>query len=155
MADKIKTGWSVAVPQQMSWLLFLYLAAAVTSASAQTGSTVPSVEAIAARMAQARTENQSRLRPYIVSRDYKLFGKEEHETKSHVIAAVTFVPPDFRKYAIQQSSGSGLGEIIVRRMLAGEAEITKEDTATDISLDNYEFRFIREEEEEVTNAGKK
>ena len=37
--------------------------------------------AIVVRMAQARAENRVRLRPYIVTRNYKLFGKEESKAK--------------------------------------------------------------------------
>ncbi len=141
-----RTFFYMAVRQQTSWFLFLYLVALVATASAQTGSTVPSVETIIARMAQAGAENRSRLRPYIVTRDYKLSGKENHETKSQVIADVTFFPPDFKKYAIRQRNGSGLGEVIVRRVLTSEAEIAKDYTSTDISPGNYDFRFIREED---------
>jgi hypothetical protein len=104
------------------------------------------VEAIVARIAQARVENRARFRPYIVTRDYKLFGKERQETKAQVIADVTFVPPDSKKYTIQQTNGSGLGGMIVRRMLASEAEVTKDYASTDFSPDNYGFRFISEEE---------
>lgn len=43
-------------------------------------------------------------------------------------------------------NGSGLGQILVRRMLVGEAEAEKEHFATDLSTDNYNFRFIRQEE---------
>jgi hypothetical protein len=132
--------------QQISWLLFLYLVAAMASASAQTGATLPNVEAIVLRMAQARAENRARLRPYIVTRNYMLFGKEEGEAKSEVIADVAFVPPDSKEYIIQATNGSGLGQMIVRRMLANEAEVTKDYALTDISADNYDFRFIREEE---------
>ena len=107
-------------------VLFLHLVAVVACASAQTGSTVPTVEAIVARMAQARAENRARFRPYIVTRDYQLFGKERDKTKSQVIADVAFVPPDSKKYTIQQTNGSGLGGMIVRRMLASEAEVTKD-----------------------------
>jgi len=103
------------------------------------------VETIVARMAQARVENRTRFRPYIVTRDYKLFGKERDKTKSQVIADVAFVPPDSKKYTIQQTNGSGLGGMIVRRMLASEAEVTKDYTSTDFSPDNYGFRFIGEE----------
>ena len=104
------------------------------------------METIVARMAQARVENRTRFRPYIVTRDYKLFGKERDKTKSQVIADVAFVPPDSKKYTIQQTNGSGLGGMIVRRMLASEAEVTKDYTSTDFSPDNYGFRFIREED---------
>jgi len=136
----------VAVQHQTWWFLLLYLAAAVACASAQTDSTIPNVETILARMAQAQAENRARFRPYVVTRNYKLFGKEKHKTKSQVIADVTFVPPDFKKYAIQQTNGTGLGEKIVRRMLEGEVEVAKDHSSTDISPDNYDFRLIGEEE---------
>ena len=54
-------------------LLVSSLVALVACASAQTESSAPTVETITARMAQARAENQVRFRPYIVTRDYKLF----------------------------------------------------------------------------------
>jgi hypothetical protein len=136
----------VTVRQQTSWSLFLYPVAVVACASAQTGSAAPTVEAIVARMAQARAENRARFRPYIVTRDYQLFGKERDKTRSQVIADVAFVPPDSKKYTIQQTNGSGLGGIIVRRMLASEAEVTKDYASTDFSPDNYGFRFVREED---------
>jgi outer membrane lipoprotein-sorting protein len=132
--------------QQTVRLLLLSVAALVASSAAQTGTIVPTVETIIARMAQARDENQSRFRPYIVTRGYTLFGQERQKSKSEVMADVTFVPPDRKQYAIQQSSGSGLGEILVRRMLAGEADITKNSTSNDFSPQNYDFRFVRQED---------
>lgn len=134
----------MAARQQASWLLFLYLVAGMASASAQTGISAPTTETIIGSMAQARAENRARLRPYIVTRNYKLFGKEGSKTKSQVIADVAFVPPDSKKYTIQETNGSGLGQMIVRRMLASEAEVAKDYVSTDISPDNYDFRFIRE-----------
>ena len=106
----------------------------------------PTVETIVMRMAQARAENRSRLRPYSVTRDYRLFGKEKHAAKSEVIADVSFVPPGYKRYTIQKASGTGLGERIVRQMLEHETEIVKNYGATDMSTVNYDFRFVREEE---------
>src|SRR4029077_10893293 len=91
-------------------------------------------------------ENQARFRPYVVTRDYKLSDTEKDKTRAQVVADVSFVPPNSKNYSIQQTSGMGLGEFIVRRMLASEAEITKDYSATDLSADNYDFRFLREEE---------
>jgi hypothetical protein len=107
---------------------------------------VPTVETIVIRMAQARMENWSRLRPYSVTRDYQLFGKERHAAKSVVIAEVSFVPPDLKQYTIQQASGVGLGERIVRLMLEHETGIVKNYSSTEMSPANYDFRFVREEE---------
>ena len=137
---------SMAVGQQTTWLLFLYLVTVAACASAPTESTAPNVTTIVARMAQARTENRSRLRPYIVTRDYKLFGKERSQTKAQVIADISFVPPNSKQYAIEKANGTGLGERIVRRMLESETEVAKDYRSTDFSPDNYDFRFIREEE---------
>jgi hypothetical protein len=108
-------------------------------------STVPTVEVILARMAQARAENRTHLRPYSVTRNYKLFGKEQLTNKAEVIADITFVPPDVKHYAIRQASGMGLGEKIVRQMLEHETSIVKDYGTTDLSLANYEFNFVREE----------
>ena len=130
--------------QHAGWLLFLYLVAGMASASAQTGSSVPTAETIITRMAQARAENRARLRPYIVTRNYKLFGKDQSKAKSEVTADVAFVPPDSKKYTIEETNGSGLGQILVRRLLAGEAEATRDHVSTDSSADDYDFRFIRE-----------
>ena len=138
------SSFYVAGRQQAWQLLFLYLVAGMACASAQTGSSVPTAEAIIVRMAHARAENRARLRPYIVTRNYKLFGKDESKAKSEVTADVAFVPPDSKKYTIQETNGSGLGQILVRRMLAGEAEVEKDHLSTDLSADNYDFRFIRE-----------
>ena len=146
-AGILETGWRffyVTVRQQTLCLLFLVAVAGC--ASAQTDSTVPTVETIIARMAQARADNRNRFRSYVVTRDYKLFGKERQKTESQVTADVIFDPPDLKKYAIQQTSGAGLGEKIVRRMLESEVEVTKDYSSTDISPDNYDFRFIREED---------
>ncbi len=126
--------------------LFPCLVLLVTcQASAQTGGTLPTVDTIIARMAQARAENRACFRPYVVTRDYKLFGKNREEIKSQVQADVTFVPPNAKKYAIQQTSGTGLGKTIVRRTLASEVDIAKNHASTDFSADNYDFRFTGEE----------
>jgi hypothetical protein len=136
--------YGVHMRQRIIGLLFLYLGVA-TCASAQAGSIIPAIEDILAGMAQARTENQARFRSYIVTRDYKLFGKERLRIKSQVIADISFVPPATKTYMIQKTNGTGFGETLVRRMLIGEVEIARDYASTDFSADNYDFRFIIEE----------
>ena len=129
------------------WILrSLLFTLAVACASAQTGGGAPTVQAIITSMGEARAENRARLRPYKVTRDYKLFGKEKHKPKSQVVADVSFVPPNSKKFAIQETNGAGLGERIVRQMLEGEVEAVKQYSSTDVSPANYDFRFIGEEE---------
>lgn len=106
----------------------------------------PTVETILARMAQARIENRTRLRPYTVIRDYQLFGAEKQASKAEIIADVTFVPPDVKRYAIRQASGMRLGEKIVRQMLDHETDLVKDYGSTDLTPANYSFRFLREDD---------
>ena len=134
----------MTVRRQISIGLFLSLAV-VASTSAQSESAVPSVETVLVRMAQARADNRARFRSYVVTRDYMLFGNDRSKSKAEVTAEVTFVPPNSKKFSIQHSSGSGLGERLVRRMLEGETEIVKDYGSTDISPDNYDFHFVGEE----------
>jgi outer membrane lipoprotein-sorting protein len=129
------------------WTLLLFSIVLSASASAQSGSEVPTVKAIVERMGQARAENRARFRPYVVTRSYKVFGKEENKVKSQVIADIAFVPPNQKKYAIEESSGSGLGERAVRRILESEAKAAMDYDATDYSQANYDFHYIRDEQD--------
>jgi len=135
----------VDVSKRISCWIFLSVAG-VACAQAQSVGTTPSVETILTQMAQARAENRTRLRPYSVVRDYKLFGKERQTTKAEVLADVTFVPPDVKHYAIRQANGMGLGEKIVRQMLDHETDIVKDYGSTDLTSENYDFRVVREEQ---------
>jgi hypothetical protein len=128
------------------FLAVLSLAGRVVSATAQTKSSTPNVATITYHMALAQAENQTHLRPYIVTRDYKMFGRNRQEAKSEVTASITFAPPNLKTYTVQNGSGSGLGERIVKRMLEGEVAIAKDSSATGISGDNYDFQFLREED---------
>ena len=120
--------------------------AAIPRANGQSGHVVPTVEVILTRMAQARAENRTQLRPYSVTRNYRLFDTEKLATRAEVIADLTFVPPDRKHYAILKANGMGLGEKIVRQMLEHETDIVKDYGATDLTAANYNFRFVREEE---------
>jgi hypothetical protein len=109
-------------------------------------SPVPTAESIIAHMAQARSENRARLRPYSVTRAYRLYSSEKQTARAEVIAQVTFVPPGLKEFVIQHTSGLGLGERIVRQMLESEIGIVKNYEATDMSPANYDFRFLRQQE---------
>ncbi len=139
-------SFNVIFKVQSACSIFIYLAAAVI-VSAQSLSTIPSGEVIIAQMAQAQAENRTHFRPYIVTRDYKLFdGKDHNQAKSRVVAEITVVPPDSKKYTVENSNGSRLEEQIVRKMLDGEVAFAKDSGATDITGENYDFRFVREDE---------
>ena len=129
-----------------AFCLMAFCLGAGACAFAEAPNPVPPLDTILLRMAQARAENQTRLRPYKVTRAYRLFGQATQVTRSEVIADVTFVPPDVKHYEIRQANGLGLGESIVRQMLDHETDIVKNNGANDLTAANYDFRFVREEE---------
>jgi len=131
--------------KQIASLVLLFLASTVAGGSAQMESPVP-IETIIARMAQAGEDNHAHFLPYVVTRDYQLFGKERNTPTSQIIVELTFVPPYLKSYAIRHTNGSSMGATIVRRMLEGQMAFAKDSGSTDISQGNYDFRFIREED---------
>ena len=114
-------------------------------AMACAGEGLPSVESVVLHMAQARLENRAHLRPYTVTRNYKLIGKEKQTTRSEVIAELSFIPPDAKQFVIREATGMGLGERIVRQMLEHETAIVRNYGSTDMSPANYEFRMVGQE----------
>lgn len=107
----------------------------------------PTSEDIVVQMTQAQADNRAHSRPYIVTRNYKLFDHEGHiDFKSQVIAAITVEPPDSKTYVIQSTLGSGWGEKVVRKMLDGEVAFARNYGSTDITRRNYDFLLVREEE---------
>ena len=79
-------------------------------------------------MAQANANNQARFRPYLVTCDYKMCGKDREEAKSDVTVNMSFAPPNSQTYVLQHSVGSDLGEIIVKRILESEAAMEKDSS---------------------------
>jgi outer membrane lipoprotein-sorting protein len=120
---------------------------AVTCVSAQTQSRTPTNEEIVAQMAQAQGENRAHFGPYRVTRDYKFSKGDNHNpVKSRLIAEISVVPPNSKKYTIENPSGSLLEEKIVRKMLDGEVAFAKDSRPSDITPENYDFRLNREDQ---------
>jgi outer membrane lipoprotein-sorting protein len=127
--------------------LIVVYSIAVTCVSAQTQNQIPTNEEIVSRMAQAQDENRTHFRPYRVTRDYKLFkGDNSNQLKPGLIAEMSVVPPDSKKFTIENPSGSLLEEKIVRKMLDGEVAFAKDSRTSDITRENYDFRLNREDE---------
>lgn len=124
---------------------FIFLAV-TASVSAQTESTAPT---IVAQMEQAEAQNRTHFSPYSITREYKFLDRENGpEFKSSVVAEITVLPPNSKKYTIEETNGSGWGEKIVRKMLDSEVAFAKNPGASDITRDNYDFMFVREDEME-------
>jgi hypothetical protein len=112
-------------------------------AQAVTGT--PNLESIVSRMVEARTQNRARRQPLRVVRNYRLFGKERQTAKSEVTAYIDYVPPDVQSFTFHKEYGSGLGEVIVHKILENEKDVLADQGASDISPANYAFRYAGEE----------
>ncbi len=99
------------------------------------------VEAVEKTQAGARTQPS-----YQVIRQYRLFGANDSQADSEVLAEVDFRPPANKNYRIQQSSGSNRGQQIVRRVLDHEVEATSSGNRgkATINRDNYDFTYMGE-----------
>lgn len=131
---------------RLAFSVLSYLLAA-TFVPAQPQNVLPTNDEIIARMAQAQADNRTHFVTYMVTRDYKVFEGDKHDqARSHVIANITVLSANSKKYSIEESDGSILGEKIVRKMLDGEVALAKDSKSTDITSGNYDFRLVREGE---------
>jgi outer membrane lipoprotein-sorting protein len=111
-------------------------------ASAQTGK-APDVNSIVDRMMAALQENRAHLRAFTVKRHYQLLDKQS-QPKAEIVAEITYHPPGPNQYHIERSSG-GMGEKVLRDILTKDTETTTDTRRRDLSRDNYDFQFLRED----------
>jgi outer membrane lipoprotein-sorting protein len=105
----------------------------------------PDLNTILSHMEQAHADAHAHMSPYSVTREYKFFGDDQQHAKSQVLAKVDFAPPNQKNYTIEQSSGSGQGEKITRKVLDHEKQMTKGDESGALNRDNYDFEYLRTE----------
>jgi len=127
-------------------LLYTTLALAIcllaTVAKAQTGNSADDVRDIVQRMLAAQDENRKHLRAFTVKRDYRLLDKRS-ESKAQVVAEIIYAPPGQKRYRIESGTG-GIGERILRDVLAHETSAPKDTRRRELSLENYDFQLINE-----------
>lgn len=125
-----------------SWVVtFLTLLTAVAAAGQSADLT-----SIVDRMEQAAQANRTHYRPYIVTREYRMYGSDEQSPKSEVTAEVSFVPPTRKDFRITETNGSSRGEGIVRHILETESKAAASGSAPGaITRENYDFEFLGEQ----------
>jgi outer membrane lipoprotein-sorting protein len=120
----------------------MLLAMLAPLAGAQTGN-LPNVNNIVDRMLATLHENKVHLRAFTVKRNYQLLDKQS-QPKAELVADITYRPPAQSQYRIERSTG-GLGEKVLRDILAKETETAKDSQHRELSRDNYDFQLLREE----------
>jgi outer membrane lipoprotein-sorting protein len=107
------------------------------AAQAQLSSIVQSLE---------RTQSQNRAgNAYVVTREYRLMDTRSSRVSSRVVAQVQYLPPDQKAYIIQDRTGSGRGEQVVKRILDHESEMSRRNSqasAAALNEGNYNFSYL-------------
>ena len=100
---------------------------------------------VVANMEEAQLRNQANYRAYVMTREYRLYGGEEPDPSSEIIADVYFVPPRQKTFSIEKAEGNSRGEKIVRHVLEGEAKAASAGNAPGaLTTANYNFKLLGE-----------
>lgn len=106
----------------------------------------PNVNTIVDRLEQSALANRDHYRPYVLTREYLMYGGQVQETpSSEVLAEITFVPPTSKEYKILQARGSSRGEGVVRHILESESKAAATGSAPGaVTRENYDFTYMGE-----------
>jgi hypothetical protein len=88
---------------------------------------------------RAQQQNPAELRPYEVTRKYKVYRADDKQPISEVTAQISFTRPDMKAYKITQSTGNQRGEKIVRAILGQESDAAKSSDNNQVSRKNYDL----------------
>ena len=105
----------------------------------------PDLNLILQGLERTEQEDPARSRPYQVTRKYKVFAADSKEPAAEITAQISFTPPNTKTFKIEQASGNPRGEKMVQSILEQEVESARERGATDISRNNYDFVFLRQD----------
>ena len=120
-------------------------ALASISGAAQTSTSVD-LGTIVQRIAQTQVDAHNNVRPYEVTREYQFFeGEDDGQPESHVVADVTYFPPDTKQYSIRNTSGSGRGQHVVKKVLEHETQMVGQWRQSALTDENYKFSMLGEE----------
>lgn len=103
----------------------------------------PDLNTIVSRMLAAQQRNREQVKPLTVKRDYQLLDKEQDQ-KAQVIAHITYLPPNQKQYQIESSSG-GMGQKILKDVLAKEVQPARDPERQELSQKNYDIQLLRTE----------
>jgi hypothetical protein len=109
--------------------------------SAGTPGESPDLASLVKKITNAQLDNRENVKPYSVTREYKVFGGDAVRPRTDVVAKVNFLPPNVKNYDIDQSTG-GMGEKVVRHILDHEVDAARDPRLMMVNQQNYEFTFL-------------
>jgi hypothetical protein len=131
------------------WLSgFVFLATLAASSQVTPSSTElksPDLNVIVQGLEDVQHQNPAQSRPYELTREYKVFHRNDKQPTSEVMAQIKFVPPDIKTYEVIEARGNSRGEKMVRELLDREIGAAKTGYSTAITRTNYDFVFLRRE----------
>jgi hypothetical protein len=120
--------------------LFLFLLIAGLAFSQQAG---VDLQTVVTRMENAANANRAHYRPYVITREYRLYASDEQHPKSEVKAEINFVPPKHQDFKIVSADGNSHGESIVRHLLEDQTKAVATGQAPGaVTRENYDFRYL-------------
>ena len=128
----------------ISAALVITLVWAQTAAAQQSPGQQPDLAELVRHISEAQAQNHSRILPYTVTRDYKVFGAKAAHPRTEVVAKVNFLPPNMKTYDIDQSTG-GMGEKVIRHILDHEVNAARDPREMMVNEQNYRFDYDGEE----------
>jgi hypothetical protein len=140
MIDKRDTLFVLLSLVATTWVLPHSLHAQETKVAPQ------NLDSILDSLERTEGENPALSRPHKVTREYKVFQRDDPEPISDVTTQISFTPPDIKTFKITDSQGSLRGKKIVIAILEQEVASAKEGRQHDISRSNYDFVFLREQD---------
>lgn len=124
--------------------LALCVCAASQSFSASGDATQAQLSFVVQHLQAAQSQNKADT-SYVVTREYRLMDTRSSRVSSEVVAQVQYVPPGQKAYVIQNRTGSGRGEQVVKRILDHESEMSRgnsQASAAALNEENYNFTYV-------------
>jgi hypothetical protein len=131
--------WLIALVLSVPLLLWSQL----PPTSAETKS--PDLNTIVQHLEEVQHQTPAQARPYEVTREYKVFRGDDRQPVSEIMVQINFFPPDTKTYKVTEARGNSSGPKMVRELLDRETESAKKEHASEISRNNYDFVFLRQE----------
>ena len=126
-------------------LIATTLLVAYSSHAQEAEANPPSLDLILDSLERTAQQNPALSEPYEVTREYKVFRENDPMPVSHIMAQISFTPPETKTFQITKTEGSPRGKRIVSTILKQEIDSAKDGHRGDITRSNYNFSFLREQ----------
>ena len=143
-----RSAWSATKPYALVVVVSLIATALLVACSLhaqEAEASPPSLDLILGSLERTAAQNPALSQPYQVTREYKVFREDDPVPVSHIMAQISFTPPETKTFEITKTEGSPRGKKIVSTILKQEVDSARDGHRGDITRSNYDFSFLREQ----------